>query len=72
MNFFHIARNLNAKLCFGYGENCQFEMAEKHGNIALEQTPRDIWAIHSMAHVKEESLKSRYIVDTSIFAPRSP
>ena len=25
----------------------------------MEQSPQDIWAIHSMAHVKEESLKSR-------------
>ena len=43
------------KLCFGFEENCQFMQAEAAGTKALEHTPRDIWAIHSMAHVYEET-----------------
>ena len=43
------------KLCFGFEENCQFVQAEAAGMSALEHTPRDIWAIHSMAHVHEET-----------------
>ena len=43
------------KLCLGFGENCQFVQAEAAGKKALEHTPRDIWAIHSMAHVHEET-----------------
>jgi len=47
------------KLCFGYEECNQFEEAEKAGAIALNHTPNDIWAIHSMTHVKEETLRAR-------------
>ena len=43
------------KLCFGFEENCQFVQAEAAGDKALEYTPRDIWAIHSMSHVHEET-----------------
>ena len=43
------------KLCFGFEENCQFVQAETAGTKALEHTPQDIWAIHSMAHVYEET-----------------
>lgn len=47
--------NVWGKLCLGFGENCQFVQAEAAGKKALEHTPRDIWAIHSMAHVHEET-----------------
>ena len=59
-NFFHnihqnFLRNIMGKLCFGFEENCQYVQAEAAGMTALEHTPRDIWAIHSMAHVHEET-----------------
>ena len=52
-----ICRNVWGKLCFGFEENCQFVQAEAAGDKALEYTPRDIWAIHSMSHVHEETGK---------------
>ena len=51
--------NVYGKLCFGYEESDQHEEAEKVGLIAIEHTPNDIWAIHSLAHVYEETLKCR-------------
>ena len=45
------------KLCFGFEECNQFDEAEKAGAIALDHTPNDIWAIHSIAHIKEETQK---------------
>ena len=58
-NFFFVLlfRTIYGKLCFGYEECNQFEEAEKAGAIALNHTPNDIWAIHSMTHVKEETLR---------------
>ena len=47
--------NVWGKVCFGFEENCQFVQAEAAGERALEHTPRDIWAIHSMSHVHEET-----------------
>ena len=41
------------KLCFGYEQNNQVGLAEKAGDLALRHTPKDIWSIHSMAHVKD-------------------
>ena len=43
------------KLCFGFEECNQFAEAERTGAIALDHTPNDIWAIHSIAHIKEET-----------------
>ena len=56
-NILHLHRSVNGKLCFGYEECNQFAEAEKTGAIALEHTPNDIWAIHAIAHIKEETLK---------------
>ena len=50
-----VLSNVWGKLCFGFEENCQFVQAEAAGDKALEYTPRDIWAIHSMSHVHEET-----------------
>eukprot|EP00095_Tigriopus_kingsejongensis_P000655 maker-scaffold1335_size46909-snap-gene-0.13 protein:Tk00655 transcript:maker-scaffold1335_size46909-snap-gene-0.13-mRNA-1 annotation:"predicted protein" len=47
--------HLQGKLCFGYGENNQYDLGFQAGTIALEHTPRDIWAIHAMAHVYDET-----------------
>ena len=55
--FVLLFRTIYGKLCFGYEECNQFEEAEKAGAIALNHTPNDIWAIHSMTHVKEETLR---------------
>ena len=44
-------------MCFGYEECNQFSEAEKAGAIALNHTPNDIWAVHSLSHVKEETLR---------------
>ena len=41
------------KLCFGYEQMNQVGLAEEAGNTALSHTPKDIWTIHSMAHVKD-------------------
>jgi len=38
---------------FGLEENGQYEAAEKHARRALEENPRDIWAVHAQAHVFE-------------------
>ena len=51
--------NVYGKLCFGYEECGQYSEAEKAGSVALEHTPNDIWAIHSMAHVYEETLRPK-------------
>ena len=48
-------RSVQGKLCFGYEECNQFPEAEKAGAIALDHTPNDIWAIHSVAHIREET-----------------
>ena len=54
---YDFSRNVYGKLCFGHEEMNQFSEAEKAGAIALEHTPNDIWAIHSIAHIKEETLR---------------
>jgi hypothetical protein len=56
---FRIFRSVYGKLCFGYEECSQFAQAERAGSIALEHTPNDIWAIHSITHINEETF--RYI-----------
>jgi tetratricopeptide (TPR) repeat protein len=38
---------------FGLEENGQYEAAEKHAQRALEENPRDVWAVHAQAHVFE-------------------
>ena len=48
-------RTVNGKLCFGFEECNQFDEAERTGAIALDHTPNDIWAIHAIAHIKEET-----------------
>ena len=50
---------VNGKLCFGFEECNQFDEAERAGAIALDHTPNDIWAIHSIAHIKEETQRPR-------------
>ena len=50
---------MNGKLCFGFEECNQFDEAERAGAIALDHTPNDIWAIHSIAHIKEETQRPR-------------
>ena len=55
--YYDFSRNVYGKLCFGHEEMNQFSEAEKAGAIALEHTPNDIWAIHSIAHIKEETLR---------------
>ncbi len=55
--------NVLGKLCFGLQENLQFEAAERQGKKALEHTPKDVWAIHSMAHVYDESGEARKGID---------
>jgi len=42
---------VHGKLCFGFEENGQIAQAEREGEIALNHTPKDLWAIHSMSHV---------------------
>ena len=59
LSHLHGYRSVNGKLCFGFEECNQFDEAERAGAIALEHTPNDIWAIHSIAHIKEET--QRYI-----------
>lgn len=49
--------SVHGKLCFGYEEMNQFVEAEEAGQKALEHTPNDIWTIHSIAHLKEETQK---------------
>ena len=49
--------SVHGKLCFGYEEMNQFAEAEEAGRKALEHTPNDIWTIHSIAHLKEETQK---------------
>lgn len=38
---------------FGLEENGQYEAAEKQARRALEENPRDVWAVHAQAHVFE-------------------
>ncbi len=56
-HFVSIPSNIQGKLCFGYEQNQQMDQALKAGLRCLEATPRDIWGIHSMAHVYEETLQ---------------
>ena len=49
--------NIYGKLCFGYEECGQYKAAEEAGAVALDHTPNDIWAIHSVVHVKQETLR---------------
>ena len=43
------------RLAFGYEQNLQFDLAMKTCQKALDHTPRDIWAVHAMAHIYEET-----------------
>ena len=47
--------SIHGKLCFGYEEMYQYGEAEKAGQIALAHTPNDIFTIHSISHLKEET-----------------
>ena len=38
---------------FGLEENGQYEAAEEQARRALEENPRDVWAVHAQAHVFE-------------------
>jgi tetratricopeptide (TPR) repeat protein len=38
---------------FGLEENGQYDAAEKQARRALEQNPRDVWAVHAQAHIFE-------------------
>jgi len=38
---------------FGLEENGQYEAAEEQARRALEQNPRDVWAVHAQAHIFE-------------------
>jgi tetratricopeptide (TPR) repeat protein len=38
---------------FGLEENGQYEAAEERARLALEDNPRDVWAVHAQAHVFE-------------------
>jgi tetratricopeptide (TPR) repeat protein len=38
---------------FGLEENGQYEAAETQARRALEENPRDVWAVHAQAHVYE-------------------
>ena len=49
--------NVQGKLCFGYEECGQIELAEKAGAISLNHTPNDIWTIHSISHIKDAKLE---------------
>lgn len=68
--------NVYGKLCFGYEECGQFDEAERAGSMALDHTPNDIWTIHSLTHVREETMRAReglkFLEDTgSQWKPRS-
>ena len=49
--------NVQGKLCFGYEECGQIELAEKAGQISLAHTPNDIWTIHSIGHIRDSKLE---------------
>jgi len=53
MRFYY--SNLRSKLCFGYEENGQYDLAAQVGQECLSITPKDIWCVHAMSHVFEES-----------------
>ncbi len=38
---------------FGLEENGQYEAAEEQAGKALEENPRDVWAVHAQAHIFE-------------------
>ena len=38
---------------FGLEENGQYEAAGEHARRALEENPRDVWAVHAQAHIFE-------------------
>jgi tetratricopeptide (TPR) repeat protein len=38
---------------FGLEENGQYEAAGMHARRALEENPRDVWAVHAQAHIFE-------------------
>ena len=38
---------------FGLEENGQYDAAEQQAGKALEQNPRDVWAVHAQAHIFE-------------------
>ena len=38
---------------FGLEENGQYEAAEEQARRALEENPRDVWAVHAQAHIFE-------------------
>ena len=59
-------RNVHGKLCFGYEENRQFDLATKEGILALSRTPKDVWAIHSVAHIYDET--DRYKISYEIYS----
>ncbi len=46
-------------MCFGLEECHQYDEAEKAGREAIDHTPNDIWAIHSIGHIYEETLRGR-------------
>ncbi len=48
-------RHVFGKLCFGQGENCEYEAGEISGRKALDHFPLDNWAHHALAHNFEES-----------------
>jgi len=53
----------HGKMCFGYEETGEIGLAEKEGSIALHHTPKDIWAIHSMAHVMDTKYEAEKGID---------
>ena len=47
--------SVHGKLCFGYEEMYQYEEAGIAGLVAFDHTPNDIFTIHSISHLKEET-----------------
>jgi len=47
--------HVHGKLCFGQGENGDYEAGELSGRLALDYQPLDNWATHALAHNFEES-----------------
>lgn len=51
------------QLAFALEESGHYDEAERHGRIALEVDPVDIWALHALAHVFEMQGRHEEAVD---------
>lgn len=60
--------HVHGKLCFGQGENGEYEKSELNGRLALDHMPLDNWSHHALSHNFEEtgrSLQGKLFLDNT-------